>query len=158
MTTCTRCGKPFDGYKVFCPDCFADPSRLLARTSGHRPSKKKPMSKCTRCGNERVTMPIYNYRPGGHSWLPLPDFKAMPPPDPVRTCGDCITDDEIVRELGPMMEFALGILIKNTKPQYMSTMVALETARALFMVRNNDPDGRGRQMAVEALGLGVKDE
>lgn len=31
---CGRCGKPAEGTKVFCPDCFADPSRLVARTRG----------------------------------------------------------------------------------------------------------------------------
>lgn len=108
------------------------------------------MSKCTRCGNERKT--IFIHRPGGHTWTTPPNFV----PRTEQVCGDCLTDNEIARELNTVVEFILGVLIKReTNPTaYPSVAAALETARAFFMVRNNDPDSnRGRQAAVRALGL-----
>lgn len=42
MKTCSRCGNKYDTEKVMCPDCMADPHRLVARHRGHRPTSPRP--------------------------------------------------------------------------------------------------------------------
>jgi hypothetical protein len=113
------------------------------------------LSECTRCGNERKTMTIFIVRPGGHTFSTLtqPDFELDVPPTVERSCGECLTDDEITRELSPAVEFVLGTLVKNASPNFPDILVSLETARSFFMVRNNNPDGSNRRAAVRALGL-----
>lgn len=113
------------------------------------------IAECTRCGNERKVMPMLMVRMGGHSLpsLTQPDLARAVPATVERTCGDCITDDEILHELSPIMEFGLGVLINRIQPEFSDMRVALEVARTMFMVRNNNPDGHARRAAVKALGL-----
>jgi len=109
--------------------------------------------KCTRCGQPNRTLPIYKAQ--AHTWF-LPsqsDFKAATPPSTERVCGTCITDDEIVLELSSVVDFVLGVHVKRGAPEHPEFMKALETVRALFMVRNNNPDGINRGAALQAVGL-----
>lgn len=114
------------------------------------------MTTCTRCGNERKTVTIFKVRPGGHTWSSLtpPDFESTAPPAIERSCGDCLTDEEILREIRPIMEFGLGALLRTLGPDFPDMLVSLETARAYFQVRNNNPDGHSRRAVIRALGLG----
>jgi len=104
---------------------------------------------CTRCDHERKRVAITSAR--GHT-LPLPaDFK-FELPKTEHVCGDCLTGYEIFLQLGPAVEFVLGVLIDSTTNA--ESKVALEFARAHFMVRNLDPDKSNRAAAIRALGLG----
>jgi len=107
---------------------------------------------CTRCHQERPTIPIFHARAGGLPSLAQP--LTLAPFQSEAVCADCITNDQIVRLLNPMVvEFVLGHLIKQAPDDSMK--VALECARTYFMVRNNEPAGsdRGRRVALKALGL-----
>lgn len=118
-----------------------------------------PSAFCSRCGGEKKTMPFVRVRPGSHTWFTPSnsDFNLATPPSVERVCGDCITDNELMREVSPVAEFALGVLISNATqpplPQEAEGLKALEHARCCFMVRNNEPDGRNRRAALRAIGL-----
>ena len=111
---------------------------------------------CTRCGSNGKTMPIFNVRPGGHSFSAgtQPDFESLEPPKAERACGDCLTDLEIAIMLSPAVEFVLSTFLKTASPSFPDILVAMETARAFFTVRNNEPNGKNRNAAIRALGLG----
>jgi hypothetical protein len=103
-------------------------------------------------------MPIFNVQASVFTGLPADFVPTTPRAE--SSCGDCLTDDEILREIGPIMQFGLGVLIARldqTRTDFPDTRVALEYARSMFMVRNNDDeDQRGRRAAVKALGLEVE--
>lgn len=104
---------------------------------------------CTRCSKVRPKLvPIFTVRVGSYSML------SLSLPDAVeRVCAPCLTDDEIARELNDVAEFVLGVLVKNTSPEYKDMLVSLETARSYFAVRNND-NRSNRGVALRALGFG----
>lgn len=107
---------------------------------------------CTRCGDEGATLTILVVQAGSHS-LPI-----LAPPPPRRVCGNCITDDELERELGPVAAFVLGVHIERTlrepgSPQRDNWLRTLEMARTPFIVVNNDPDDTNRGDALRAVGL-----
>ena len=105
---------------------------------------------CTRCGNERKVMPIFNFRPGSHS------FPMLSPPITTsqveRSCGDCLTDEEVLNQLRPVMQFGLGALVRRLGDSDPDIRAALEYAQAMFTVRNND-DNDGRRAVMSVLGL-----
>lgn len=108
---------------------------------------------CSRCGNEAVVKTFHLVRPGGMTWFTLygGDFTCTPQTTE-RVCGACMTDREILLQVGPIAEFALSAIIKLEPSSPL--VVSLETARTFFMVRNNDPDSnRGRQAALRAIGF-----
>lgn len=116
------------------------------------------MSECTRCGNERKVMPLFVAVSMSLSSLAQPDFDVTALPQSERVCGECLTDSEIARELGPIAEFVTGVMIQNTakekaSPQRDEWIRALDMVRTAFMVRNNNPDGHNRRAALKALGL-----
>lgn len=102
---------------------------------------------CTRCGEDRKTLTMFNTRPGGHTGF-LPSESSFNVPEPEKVCGNCITDDELILfpEICRIAEFALTALLKR------EGNAALEIARAYFMTRNSDAD-HGRSWAVRAVGL-----
>lgn len=114
------------------------------------------MSTCTRCAGEHLkTITMWNARPGGHTRALLqPDYE---PPKAERVCGNCLTDREIMLQLGPVADFAISALIKdaseNPSPNEVECLIALELARSFFRVRNNNPDNNNRRAAIRALGL-----
>ncbi len=112
------------------------------------------MAICTRCNNERKTLPIY--RPQGMTWLPPSDFNEVETPKSEYVCGDCLTDDEIERELGLVVAFVMDVLIKRFVQDaiFHHMIPALETVRTMYMTRNNNADQSNRGAAIRALGLG----
>lgn len=110
------------------------------------------MMTCTRCNNERLTMTIFATRVGGHSLpsLKQPALEAIAPLVE-RVCGDCVTDVEILRELVPVVDFALSTLMSSDPAS--PNVTALETVRAYFNVYNVADDGRTRRAALQAIGL-----
>jgi hypothetical protein len=111
---------------------------------------------CTRCGETRKTVTMFNIRPGGHSAFRPNTVELEQMVENV--CGGCITDGELVHHptVYRIAEFALGALLNNydesSAREELLVKHALETARAFFMVRNNEND-TGRNAAVRAIGL-----
>ncbi len=110
---------------------------------------------CTRCGTQGVkVLPVLFVRPHGHSWMSLPE-KLPEPPKPERSCGNCLTDEEIERELGMVVVYVAGIIAKRaaqSRHKYERDLLpALETLRAMYTVRNNDADQSGRKAAIRAI-------
>lgn len=108
---------------------------------------------CTRCGEDRKVLTMFNTRPGGHTGY-LPSEASFNMPEPERVCGNCVTNDELVRfpEICRIAEFALTTMLEDAGPGFPETNKALEIARTFFMVRNNEAD-HGRSWAVRAVGL-----
>jgi hypothetical protein len=116
------------------------------------------MSTCTRCNNETTNLKdIFIATPGGHCFpsLSQPSMNAIGPMSE-RVCGNCITDNELLLEIGPIAEFALSVLIQNGRehpsPNQNGVMAALETAKAHFIVRRNDSNSTSRNAALRAVG------
>lgn len=95
-------------------------------------------------------MTVISIRAGFHTWSPA-TLGHHEPPKLEHICGECVTDDEIVYALGPAVEFVLAVLADRSKERP-DLMIALETARTLFMVRNNS-NVPNRVSALRALGL-----
>jgi hypothetical protein len=112
------------------------------------------MEKCSRCNNESEKL-HFVFSVEGHTLpsLTQPDFSKAIPSQSEHVCGSCITDSEILQEIGPIAEFALSVLIQNAASYSLPAhIVSLETARTFFMVRNIDNDS-GRNKALRAIGL-----
>ncbi len=118
------------------------------------------MTACTRCGKEAQTKTfMWHVRPGGHSIpsLAQPSLEAIAPTVEY-VCAECITDDEIARQLDPVMAFVLGTMINTLAKQPESDwrneqLKVLEIVRCQFIVMNLNPNNRDRNAALRAIGL-----
>jgi hypothetical protein len=106
---------------------------------------------CSRCRGNNKTVTVYAVRPGGHSLPSLPE--TFPVATTEHVCGQCLTDSELSRFLHPVAEFVLSTIINESTHVSAATIVALETVRAIFRVRNNFPEQSNRHAALKALGL-----
>lgn len=111
------------------------------------------MNTCSRCGNVAHTKLLFVMPPNGHS-LPSLTQPGFTPSTTVRVCANCITDDEIMRELSPVVDFALGVLLSNAAQEphpQVDHIRSLEMTRSFFMVRNVDT--HSRNAALRVLGF-----
>jgi len=72
-------------------------------------------TECSRCNQPKTKM-VFIFRPAGHTFEQS-NFDTVMPPSSENVCGNCLTDDEIVRELSTVVEFVLGVFIKNIQKE-----------------------------------------
>lgn len=109
---------------------------------------------CSRCERKADAVALVFSVRGG---LALPTLASEPAtPRAERVCAMCLTPTEIARnhDVASLVVLALNCLIANaTDPR---ACVPLETAKAYFMIRNNDPDEgserRARGVAMRIMG------